>query len=303
MNKLGDMDLFVRVVKNEGFALAGKEVGLSPASMSARIKALEKRYGTLLLNRTTRHVSPTEAGMKFYKASLSILADVDEAESVLRHGRQSFAGRLRISAPSDLGQQHIEPLLAKFTEAHPEVKVYLHLSDGLVNLNEDGFDLALRYGKLEDSSMIARRLCSNQRVLCASPEYLERMGCPKIPEDLLKHSCLAMVRTAERLCTWHFQYPDGRRSISIDPTHSSNDGAIIRKWGLAGSGIALKSRLDIFEDLRENRLVSILEEFMPDFSKTGKGHADLHLLYPSRKYMPQRLIAFRELLYGYFPRT
>ncbi|MEE9345922.1 MAG: LysR family transcriptional regulator [Methylococcales bacterium] len=301
MDKLGDMDLFVRVVKNGGLAVAGREVGLSPASMSARINALEQRYGLRLLNRTTRHVSPTEAGRKFYDACLCILADVGEAEAQLQSVKESYSGPLRITATSDMGQQHIAPLLSKFIVQHPDIKPHLYLTDGIVNLAEQSFDLGIRYGHLPDSSMIVRKLAASHRVVCASPNYLKTKGIPQTPQALTEHDCLVMVRVTEPLTNWYFQTPNGQQTVAINAARSSNDGALIRKWALEGAGIALKSYLDVAADLKAKRLVTVLDDFMQDFNKQSTlGGSDLQLVYPSRQYMPQRVQGFIDVLVEHF---
>ncbi len=301
MDKLGDMDLFVRVVKNGGLAVAGREVGLSPASMSARINALEQRYGMRLLNRTTRHVSPTEAGSKFYDACVCILADVNEAETQLQSVKESFSGPLRITATSDMGQQHIAPLLSKFIAQHPCVSPHLYLTDGIVNLAEQSFDLGVRYGHLPDSSLVVRKLATSHRVVCASPDYLNKKGIPKTPQALSEHDCLVMVRVTEPLTNWYFHTANGQETVAINAARSSNDGALIRRWALEGTGIALKSYLDVAADIKAKRLVTVLDDFMQDFNSDGTSYdADLQLVYPSRKYMPLRVQGFIDLLLDHF---
>jgi DNA-binding transcriptional LysR family regulator len=301
MDKLGDIELFVRVIKNEGLAAAGREVGLSPARMTARMNGLEERYGVRLLNRTTRRISLTDEGRKFYVSCERILAEVEQAETSLQTGQTSFTGALRITAPSDLGQQHIAPVLSKFVEKHPEITPYLYLSDSIVDLVGNGFDLGIRFGSLKDSTLIARRLASNRRVLCASPDYLKRKGIPLLPEELIIHDCLTMVRMSEPLTTWHFQGTKDSSSISIQGTRSSNDGALIRRWAIEGAGIALKSYWDIAEDLKAKRLVTIMDDFQYDFNRTGGiGGADLHVIYPSRKFISPRSIAFIDALKLHF---
>lgn len=302
MDKLGDMDLFVRVVRTGGLASAGREVGLSPASMSARMNALEARYNTRLLNRSTRHVSLTETGQQFFEACLNILADMSEVESQILGSQKSLKGSLRITAPSDLGQQHIMPVLSKFVEENPEVLPHLHLTDGIVNITKEGFDCAIRYGDLPDSSLVARKLASNYRVLCASPDYLKRKGSPKAPQELIDHDCLAMIRETEPLTNWYFHAPNGLESVAIKPARSSNDGALIRRWAVEGVGIALKSYLEVADDIKAKRLEVVLEESMPDFNKgkSAKNSADLHIIYSSRQYLPKRIKAFRVALMEYF---
>jgi DNA-binding transcriptional LysR family regulator len=300
MDKLGDMDLFVRVVKNGGLAVAGREVGLSPASMSARMNALEARYGTRLLNRSTRHVSLTETGQQLYEASLRILADVSEVESQIVGDKDLLTGSLRITVSSDIGRQHIATVLSQFVATHPKVTPYLHLTDDIVNISEEGFDCAIRHGDLPDSSLVARKLASNHRVLCASPQYVKQNGSPKTPKELQNHRCLTMTRGNEPLTNWHLQTSKGLETVVIKGSRSSNDGAMVRQWVLEGAGIALKSYLEVAEDIKAKRLVVILDDFMPDFIKGNSNSADLHVIYPSRQYQPKRVKAFIEALIGYF---
>jgi DNA-binding transcriptional LysR family regulator len=269
--------------------------------MTARINGLEERYGVRLLNRTTRQISLTDEGREFYVACERILAEVEQAETSLQTGQTSFSGTLRITAPSDLGQQHIAPVLSAFVDKHPSIKPYLYLSDSVTDLVGDGFDLGIRFGTIEDSTLIARKLTSNRRVFCASPNYLKRKGIPTTPDELVQHDCLTMVRMAEPLTTWHFQSINGKRSISIKGARSSNDGAVIRRWAIEGAGIALKSYLDVAADLESKRLVTIMDNYQYDFSRIGASvGSDLHAIYPNRKFTPQRTIEFIRALTEYF---
>jgi len=304
MDKLGDIDLFVRIIKNEGLAAAGREVGLSPARVTARINALEKRYGVRLLIRTTRRVSLTDAGREFYAGCERILAEVKQAEARLQTGQESFTGPLRVTVTSDLGQQHIAPILSKFVKEHPDVRPCLHLTDSVINITEEGFDLGIRYGVLSDSTMIARKLADSRRVLCASPDYLKRKGAPTTPDELADHDCLAMVRATEPLTTWHFQTADGKQTVLIQPAWATNDGALIRRWAIEGAGIALKSYWDVANDLKAKRLVTVLDDYTQDFERQGTtSGADLHVVYPNREFLPLRTRGFIEALLEYFSAT
>jgi DNA-binding transcriptional LysR family regulator len=302
MDKLGDMDLFVRVVKQGGLAAAGREVGLSPARMTARMNNLEQRYGVRLLNRSTRNVSLTDEGREFYKACERILNEVEQAELSLQSGKENFSGPLRITSTVDLGQQHVAAVLSEFVKLHPEVSPYLHLSDGLVNLADEGFDLGIRYGLLADSSMVAKKLVTNRRVLCASSAYLARNGVPQTPEDLQGHDCMAFIRVNDLLTTWYFKDKAGKQqTILIKPSRATNDGVLLRQWLLQGAGITLKSELDVHNDLKEKRLVTLLDDYKLDFDAKGvSGGADLHVIYPSRHYVPKRTQGFIQALRDYF---
>ncbi len=297
MDKFGDMDLFVRVVRSGGLAAAGREVNLSPASVSARINGLEKRHDTRLLNRTTRKVSVTEAGQAFYDASVRILADVTEVEQQLLSSRTQLIGPLHVTATSDLGQQYVAPLLSKLVDKHPGIAPCLHLTDGIVNLAELNIDVAIRYCKPPDSSLVAKRLAANHRVLVASPAYLAKNGTPSGPDDLLQHNCLTMVRLSEPLTNWYFTKDNKQQSVSINSFQSANDGSLVRKWAVQGLGIALKSYLDVIDDIRAGRLVSVLDSFSPDYQRVAPGHgADLYVVYPTRQYVPDRVRTFINML-------
>jgi DNA-binding transcriptional LysR family regulator len=175
------------------------------------------------------------------------------------------------------------------------------LTDGILNLGEQSFDLGVRYGNLPDSSLIVRKLASSHRVVCASPDYLKKKGLPKTPQALTEHDCLVMVRATEPLTNWYFQTPKGQETVIIKAARSTNDGALIRQWAIEGAGIALKSYLDVEADLKAKRLVTVLDDFMQDFNKQStSGGSDLQLVYPSRQYLSQRVQGFIDLLVAHF---
>lgn len=299
MNKTDDMELFVRVVKEGGLAVAGRQLGISAASMTARIKALEDRYGARLLHRTTRSIALTSAGQYFYEASLRVLAEMETLEILLQQGKSSFCGALRVTAPSDFGRQYVAPALAAFVEEHKEVQPYLYLSDGIVNLVNQGFDLGVRFGNLPDSNLVVRQLTENHRVLCAAPEYLRRYGTPQTPEELLQHRCLVMERLGEPLNEWRFTQSEENYLIKVHPAQMSNDGGVIREWALAGAGIALKSWWDIKNDIDRGALVSLLDSSVKGFQVTDHDEVGLQVVYPTRQYSPLQVTAFIEFFKDY----
>ncbi|KAB0465883.1 LysR family transcriptional regulator [Vibrio kanaloae] len=297
MDKFSDMAMFVSIVKHQGLAAAGRELGLSPATMTARLQALEERYGVKLLNRSTRHVSLTDSGELYYKACLEILDNVSEAENLIQNGVKEVKGPLKIAAPKDIGKQYILPILSEFCQQYPDVIPYLYLNDNLSNIAESGMDIVIRYGELVDSSLISRRLSPSRRVLCASPEYLAKYGTPLTPQDLVEHDCLAMLRSNEELKTWHFQDHDMKKSITVVPKRFSDDGEVIRYWALKGEGIALKSVLDVQDDINNQRLVTLLNGYMKNFNtSTSVSSADLNVVYISKKYQPKRIRLFLDYL-------
>ncbi|PSU48060.1 LysR family transcriptional regulator [Photobacterium frigidiphilum] len=301
MDKFSDMAMFVSIVKHQGLAAAGRDLGLSPATMTARLQALEERYGVKLLNRSTRHVSLTDSGELYHKACIEILDNVSEAENLIQNGVKEVKGSLKIVAPKDIGKQYILPILSEFCKRYPDVVPYLYLDDHISNIAESGMDIVIRYGELADSSLISRRLSPSRRVLCASPEYLAKHGTPLKPQDLVNHDCLAMLRSNEELKTWHFQEKDKKNAITVVPKRFSDDGEVIRYWALEGVGIALKSVLDVQADINNLRLVTILNGYMKNFNTSmSVSSADLNVVYISKKYQPKRIRLFLDFLFERF---
>lgn len=301
MDILGDMQLFVKVVHCGGLAAAGRELGLSPASMTTRLKGLENRYQVKLLTRTTRSIALTDEGREFYDDCLNILADVKEAENKLKIGREALSGPLRITATSDLGQQHVAAVIADFVKSHPNISPYLFLNDSITNLTENNLDLAIRYGESREGSLVAKKLATNKRVLVASPAYLEKHGRPSHIKELSEHKTLAMVQTRVTLSTWYFQTKQGEQSIQITPSRSSNDGSLVHRWATEGYGITLKSIWDVVEDIKNNKLITLFDDYKPDYQSKGTSRGmDLHVVYPSREYLPQRTRSFIDALTKYF---
>ncbi|MBV5335683.1 LysR family transcriptional regulator, partial [bacterium] len=190
MDKLDDMLAFIKVVDARSFTAAADRLGLSKSVVSRRIAELEDRLGARLLNRTTRRLSPTEVGQAFYERCTRIVSDLDEAERAVGDLHGAPRGRLRLNAPVSFGRLHLAAAIVAFVERHPAIEIDIELNDRYVDLLEDGYDLAVRIGRLRDSSLVARKLAPCRRVMVASPAYLERFGAPQIPEDLARHNCL-----------------------------------------------------------------------------------------------------------------
>lgn len=301
MDRLKDMELFVRIVECDGLAAAGRELGLTPSSVSMRIKNLEEHYQVKLLTRTTRSIKLTESGQEFYKDSLQMLEDISQIENKLQFSQNKIGGPLRITCTSDLGRQHIIPLLDEFVKIHPDVNPFINLNDSVTDLTESNIDIAIRYGISPDSQLIAQKITENHRVLCASPDYIQRNGKPNTYNELSKHSCLIMVHARRPLSKWYFDTPDGEKSIDVPTTRSCDDGAQIRQWALDGAGIALKSYWDVANDLAAGNLVTVLDRFNPDYqSKSLSIGSDLYVAYQDRKYVPNRTREFIKVLKSHF---
>src|SRR5271156_5018608 len=189
---LDNLALFLRIVEKGSLAAAGRELGLSAASVSERLVALEKYYGAALLHRTTRAISLTDEGRLLVQGARRLLAEADELEELIRLGGEKISGPIRLSAPIDLGRSYVVPILDAFLAEHPEVTIDLDLTDGYVDLVGQGYDFAIRYGELADSTLRVKRLANNRRVVCASPGYLKKRGQPTHPDDLTHHECILM---------------------------------------------------------------------------------------------------------------
>jgi len=279
---LDNLTLFLRIVEKGGLAAAGRELGLSAASVSERLVALEKYYGAALLRRTTRAISLTDEGRLLVQGARRLLAEADELEALIRLGVKKISGPIRLSAPIDLGQNYLVPILDAFLAEHPEVTIDLNLTDGYVDLVGQGQDLAIRYGELADSTLRVKRLGNNSRVVCASPAYLSSKGLPQHPDDLADHECILMRfgLTIDR--EWPFLIDGEARRVAVRGQRTANDGGLVRDWCRNGYGIARKSIWDVEADLKAGTLVELLQEF-------SAGSTGLQIVYPATQDQPKRV--------------
>jgi DNA-binding transcriptional LysR family regulator len=285
MDRLGDLEVFAQVVTARSMSAAGRELGLSPAVISKRIRRLEERLGVRLLQRTTRQLSLTQAGQGFYERVVSILASVDEAESWVASGAATARGVLRVSAPTSFGRLHVAPHLKSFLDANPLVTVELVLSDAFVDIIGESFDLAIRIADLQDSSLVARRLAPNHRVLCATPAYLASRGAPADLDGLAGHTLIA-----HNTDQWRLDGPKGAAQVRIAGPLRTNSSEVVRETLLAGLGIALRSTWDVGPELRDGRLVRVLPAY------SGGRRVAIHGVYPSRRHMEQKVRTFLDFL-------
>ncbi|GAB3116162.1 LysR family transcriptional regulator [Novispirillum itersonii] len=289
--QLETLSLFLRIVEKGGLAAAGRELGLSPSSVSERLAALERHYGAALLVRTTRAVTLTEEGRVLADGARRLLAEADDLAARIRLGADRLSGPVRLSAPMDFGRRHLVPLLDAFGQDHPEVTFDLHLSDSHVDLVAAGMDLAVRHGLLADSSLKVRPLGTARRVVCAAPSYLARHGVPQHPQDLAGHRCLLMRFGTVTEAVWPFRIGGRMERVPVPGHRIANDGDLIRRWCLDGQGIAYKSLFDVAGSLRDGSLT----ELLPLFSS---GATALQLVYPATAAQPRRVRALVEFLTG-----
>src|SRR5258706_4708562 len=250
---LAEMSVFSRVVATGSLSAAGRELGLSAAMVSRRLAALEARLGVRLINRTTRSLHLTDEGATYFDNCARLLSEIEEADAAVSAGRVEPRGPLKVALPAAFGHLHVAPLIPRFAVRYPNVQVLLSLSDRNVNVIEEGFDLAVRIARLADSSLAARKLAPNHRVVCASPDYLRRHGAPRSPDDLVGHNCLT---TNDLAMTWEYSGPRGERgSVRVTGRYACDNWEVLRVWAIAGLGVALKSTWDVREQLEAGTLV------------------------------------------------
>lgn len=287
MDKTQEMASFVAVVEAGSFVAAADAVGLSKAAVSRQVGELEQRLGARLLHRTTRRLSLTDDGQLFYARAKELLAAIDEAESEITSRSGEPSGLLRINAPLTFGVLHLAPLWGRFADAHPKVSLEIDLSDRIVDLVEEGYDLAVRITNLPSSQLVSRQLASSRMVLCASPDYLARHGVPAHPRDLAAHRVISYSYWSTR-DEWSFTGPDGEVRVRTQPRIHANNGDTCRAAALDHQGIILQPDFLVGDDLRQGTLV----ELLPDYASLTIG---IHAVYPSRKYLPiktRRMVDF-----------
>jgi DNA-binding transcriptional LysR family regulator len=291
---ISDLVIFTRVARAGNMSAAGREMGLSPAVVSKRISLLEDRLNVRLFQRTTRQLTLTDTGEGYFRRVVAILGMLEEAENFVNRRNERPRGILRITAPTSFSRLHIAPHIPRFLEMYPEIELDLHLTDTFVDIIRDGFDLAIRIGALQDSSLVQRKLASDTRVVCASPQYLERHGEPTSLPDLDRHNCLS----AGAQESWRLEGPDGSHQLRLEGNIRCNSADFVREALLAGLGIGLRPIWEIGGDLKSGALRHILPQYH------GANALAVHAIYPSRDYMPEKLNVFIEYLatlYGSTP--
>ncbi|WP_417794555.1 LysR family transcriptional regulator [Terasakiella pusilla] len=279
---LENLALFQRIVEKGGLAAAGREMGLSPATVTERLNALESYYGATLLKRTTRAIHVTEEGRTLLDGAARLLAEAEELEARIKKGVDQISGPIRVSAPFDLGRNRVAPLIDRFLCVYPNVTVDLLLSDQYNDMTGEGIDFAVRFGSLQSSSLKIKKIGSNSRIPCATPQYIEEFGAPQSPADLEKHNCLVMRFGQNIDNEWPFNV-DGRIiKIPVSGNRMCNDGELVREWCLAGYGIAYKSDWDIKEDLDAGRLIPLLQDYLVAPSQ-------IQIIYPPSPVMARRV--------------
>jgi DNA-binding transcriptional LysR family regulator len=289
MDRIGDIALFLRVMDLGSISAAARSLDLSVAVASQRLKRLERELGVRLLHRTTRQLHPTPEGLLLAGQGRVLVEDLEALADGLRRAGSGIAGTLRVTMSSTFGRLYISPLLPEFLALHPGVRVSVDLNDLRVDLVSAGMDLAIRIGALDDSTLVARQLASNRRVLCASPAYLRAHGEPRTPADLGDHECLLLVGAQGRQDVWRLRDGEGEVAVRVQGRIESNQGELLRDAAVAGLGIAVHSTWHVNGDLRAGRLQVVL----PDYPLADTG---IHAVMPQRRLAPPRVHAFVDFL-------
>ena len=285
MDRLSAMEAFVRVVEAGSFVAAADRLGISTSSLSRLVADLEQHLGARLLNRTTRRLSLTESGQAYYERCVTLLADVAEAEAVAGQSAAQARGTLRLTCSYSMAEQTVAPAIAAFVERHPAVKFELVVADRIVDLVEEGFDLAIRVGNVGSDRLVARRLGSMQLVLCAAPAYLERHGAPAVAADLPRHNALTYAYSAAPR-VWRFHDIAGNvHDVRVAGNLHANSGDALRAAAIAGLGILYEPDFLLASALRGGQLVRLL----PDY--TGAG-GEIWAVYPSRRHLSLKVRLF-----------
>lgn len=289
MNRLDDLEAFVAVVEAGSITQAAERLGIAKSAVSRRLSALEERLGVELIRRTTRRLNLTDTGQGFYEQAARILADLDEAESAAAQSHGELRGRLKVALPLSFGLRHMAGPIGEFSRRHPKVSFDLDLNDRRVDLLEEGADLALRIGRLDDSSLIARRLFDARTVVVASPDYLDAHGTPTAPGELAAHRCLVYSNLAEPT-RWRCRDPDGTAiDIDVTPAMAASSGDLICAMAADGHGIAMQPTFIAGAAVTSGELVPLLTDYLWPVTPAWA-------VYPPTRHLSYRVRAFIDFL-------
>jgi DNA-binding transcriptional LysR family regulator len=289
MDRFKELSTFVEVAQRGSLSAAAREEGITPAMVGRRIDQLEERLGVKLFKRSTRKVTLTPEGATFFEDCHRILAEMRSAEDALTIGAKNASGRLIVTAPTAFGRKHIAPHLAAFIAEHPNLAITLHLSERLVDLKNERFDLAIRIADMKSADLIAAKLARNHRVVCGSPAYFKRSGRPRVLADLARHNCLVTSTDDGVADTWNFQDKGKPVSVKVGGNLQCNDGEVLTRWAISGEGLAWRSAWEVSEEIKRGRLVSVLD----DFAFPGN---NIYAVYPERRLLPAKVKFFIEFL-------
>lgn len=286
---LGAMLTFAKVVETSSFSEAGRKLGMSKSAVSKQVSRLEDRLGVRLLNRTTRRVSATEVGLQLYERCQRIAGELEDAENAIMHHTSAPRGVLRVNAPMSFGHLHLAPLLSEFMQAYPDLTIELGLTDRMVDLVDDGIDVAIRIAKLKDSSHFARKLCDARLIAIASPSYRDTYGLPQTPEELADHRCITYSLSAVT-DGWRLTDRDGEKvSCPVSGPIRVDNGDALLQLVMSGVGIGMLPTFFCGSHLRDGRVVRVL----PDYDDPFGG---IYALYPHNRNLSPKVRAFIDFM-------
>jgi DNA-binding transcriptional LysR family regulator len=291
LDRLKTMETFLKIVKTGSLAKAAKQLGISPALVSKHLKDMESYLGVRLLNRTTRQMALTDIGVEYSEFCTRILSQIEEEERFILQRQNLPHGSIKIISPMGFGNFKLAPIIAQFTDKYPDIRITLVLSDALptsAHFIDQGFDLAVRLGDLEDSSIVARKIGDTKWITCASPHYLDRAGRPRIPRDLASHNCLVHHKTAPG-SIWYFDSAVGRIEVKVSGTLDTNSVFVVKTAVLAAAGVAIVPLYCIGPELARGEV----EEVLSDYPAAKR---PVHVLFAYNRYLPFRIRAFVEFL-------
>jgi len=290
VDRVADLGLFLRVLDLGSISAAARSLDISVAVASQRLKRLERDLGVRLLHRTTRRLHATPEGTVLAERGRVLVEDLEALTGELRQTRTDASGTLRMTASASFGRQYLSPVLPEFLARYPNVRLSVDLSDAMQDLIHSGFDLAIRIGTLVDSNLVARKIATNRRVLCASPAYLAKRGMPTTPDELAAHECLLLTGSQGRQDVWRMTDHNGREvAVRVAGRFECNFGEVLRDAAVAGLGIALHSTWHVCEDLRAGRLKQVL----PHYKLADSG---IYAVMPQRRLVPLRVRVFADFL-------
>jgi DNA-binding transcriptional LysR family regulator len=288
MDIIEPLKTYLRVYETKSFSARAKEAGSSQPTVSRQIAALESRLGTRLFDRTTRALTPTQDGMRFYDYAVRALEALAEAEASVGRSRGAVTGTLRLACPVALGRLHVVPRMARFLTRHPEVRLDLVLSDSFVDLVEEGIDLSLRVGEITSPGLIARRIGETRRVAVAAPDYLAHRGTPAHPLELAAHDCVIYTRLATGT-RWHFSGREGPVEVDIDGRFRANNSEAVREAVLAGLGIGVVPVWLLSDEIESGEVAVVLQDFEP-------ARLPMNAVYTSGRFVPAKVRAMIDFL-------
>lgn len=302
MDKLKQIEAFIAVVEHGSMAAAALTQDVTPVMIGRRINALEARLGVKLLHRSTRRIAVTEQGAVFMEQCKKALGELDRAELLVAEGRHKATGHLIVSAPAAFGRKHVAPHAPDFLRANPDVRISFNLTDRVVDLVREGYDVGIRIGGAIDPNFVAIRLASNKRVVCGTPAYFTKHGVPRTLDDLARHNCLAFNLQGGQQRGWYFQQNGKAVTVKVNGNLDCNDGELLHRWMGEGLGLGWRSTWEIQPELESGALMTVLDDYaLPDY--------DILAVYPQQRPVPAKIRFFIEHLKsvygqaGYWSRT